>query len=358
MSHLTKVPGVGVGMLVLALAGTAAADSKAQSPEETLTKAKLDTDLGNYDEAAKSLAELAASPSAQAPLRAEALVRLGAARQGAGDARGSLEAFARVFREHGDDEAAVRLLVHTVGGVIPGADRWAETWRRLQLGVDVSDAERPRAFVRWPTAPWAPRQLLDPEEQKVVRFVRPARPIYAGDLISLDFQNGDLGDIFRLFADISGLNVVVNPGVRGVVTFRASKQPWDDLLDRMMSANGLAYLLKGPVLHIGKAEDLGPASQRFSGRPIDLDFNDVDLVQAFREIAELANKHPLPPGFQAQGGRLRVEVAPKVAGRVTLRLVGVPWDQAFDLLARVNGLRWKRQGDVLTVGLPQDLQGG
>ena len=351
MRHATIM---GVGTLVLAFLGTAGADTSAQSPEEQLTKAKLDTDLGNYEEAARGLAELVASPSAPMPLRAEALVRLGAAREAAGDAKGSLEAFARVVHEHGDDEAAMRLLVHTVGGVVPGADRWAESWRRLQLGVDVTDPEQPRAFVRWPTAPCATRQLRDPEDQKVVRFVRPARPLYTGELISLDFQDGDLGDTFRLFADITGLNVVVNPGVRGTVTFRATKQPWDDLLDRMMSANGLAYQRKGPVLHIGRPEDLGPASQKFSGRPIDLDFNDVDLVQAFREIADLAEKHPLPPGFQVQGGPLRVEVTPKAGGRVTLRLVGVPWDQAFDLLARVNGLRWERRGDVLGVGFPQD----
>jgi type IV pilus assembly protein PilQ len=134
----------------------------------------------------------------------------------------------------------VRLLVNSVGGVIPGEDRWAKVWRRLQLGVDVTDPEKPRAFVRWPTAPWAPRQLRDPEDQKVVRFVRPARPLYTGNLISLDFKDGDLGDIFRLLADITGLNVVVNPGVRGTVTIRATKRPWDDVLDRMMSANGLA----------------------------------------------------------------------------------------------------------------------
>jgi hypothetical protein len=349
---------LGTGVLMVALVGTARGETKAESPAEKLTKAKLDTDLGHYEEAARGLVEVADSSSAPPALRAEALVRLGAVREARGDARGSLEAFARVAREHEDDEAAMRLLVHTVGGVIPGPDRWDEAWRSLQLGVDVTDPERPRAFVRWPTAPWAPRQLRDPEDQKVVRFVRPGRPLYQGGPVSLRFQDGDLGDVFRLFADISGLNVVVNPGVRGTVTFEATNQPWDDLLDRMLSANGLTYQWKGPVLHIGKPEHLGPASRQFSGRPIDIDFKDMDLIQAFREIVGLAQKHVPPPGFQAQGSSLRVEVAPQVAGRVTLRLVRVPWDQAFDLLARVNGLRWKRRGDVLTVSRPQDILGG
>jgi type II secretory pathway component HofQ len=111
---------------------------------------------------------------------------------------------------------------------------------------------------------------------------------------------------------------------------------------------------RGHPAHIGKAEELGPPSQTFSGRPIDLDLQDVDLVQAFGEIAERANKHPRPPGFQTQSGRLRVETAPQVAGRVTLRLTQVPWDQAFDLLARVNGFRWKRVQDVLFVSFPEE----
>ena len=46
-----------------------------------------------------------------------------------------------------------------------------------------------------------------------------------GTPISLDFKDGDLQDIFRLFADISGLNVVVNPGVRGPAFLRCPCGP-------------------------------------------------------------------------------------------------------------------------------------
>ena len=41
--------------------------------------------------------------------------------------------------------------------------------------------------------------------------------------ISLDFKDGNLQDIFRLFADISGLNVVVNPGVQGIRHLQADE---------------------------------------------------------------------------------------------------------------------------------------
>ena len=43
--------------------------------------------------------------------------------------------------------------------------------------------------------------------------LNPGDQRFTGHPISLDFKDGDLQDIFRLFADISGLNIVVNPGV-------------------------------------------------------------------------------------------------------------------------------------------------
>jgi hypothetical protein len=78
---------------------------------------------------------------------------------------------------------------------------------------------------------------------------------YTGHAISLDFKDGQLADVFRLFADISGLNVVVNPGIRGKVTLRFNEIPWDQALDLILMANGLTYLLEGNVLRIGRISD-------------------------------------------------------------------------------------------------------
>src|SRR6185503_13277487 len=68
----------------------------------------------------------------------------------------------------------------------------------------------------------APVPGPDPQQQSVLTEGPPTaaaatvpsgEKVYTGHPISLDFKDGDLQDIFRLFADISGLNVVVNPGV-------------------------------------------------------------------------------------------------------------------------------------------------
>jgi type IV pilus secretin PilQ/predicted competence protein len=80
--------------------------------------------------------------------------------------------------------------------------------------------------------------------------------LYTGHPISLDFKDGDLQDIFRLFADISGMNVVVNPGVSGKVTLKLNEVPWDQALDLILKANGLGHTIEGNVIRIAKLSDL------------------------------------------------------------------------------------------------------
>jgi type IV pilus assembly protein PilQ len=82
------------------------------------------------------------------------------------------------------------------------------------------------------------------------------QPKFTGHLISLDFKDGDLQDIFRLFADISGMNVVVNPGVSGKVTLKLVEIPWDQALDLILKTNGLGKTIDGNVIRIARLSDL------------------------------------------------------------------------------------------------------
>ena len=80
-----------------------------------------------------------------------------------------------------------------------------------------------------------------------------------GDLgtpISLDFKDGDLQDIFRLFSDISGLNVVVNPGVTGKVTLKLNEVPWGRALELILKTNSLGCVLEDNVIRIARLTDL------------------------------------------------------------------------------------------------------
>jgi type IV pilus assembly protein PilQ len=79
---------------------------------------------------------------------------------------------------------------------------------------------------------------------------------YTGELISLDFKDGDIQDIFRLFADISGLNIVVQPGVTGRITLKLVEVPWDQALELILKTNKLGYAVEGNVIRIAPLAEL------------------------------------------------------------------------------------------------------
>jgi type IV pilus assembly protein PilQ len=73
---------------------------------------------------------------------------------------------------------------------------------------------------------------------------------YSGEPISVNFKDVDLKDFFRLIHEISGLNVVVDPTVRGTVTIVLDDVPWDQALDIVLRNNALDKQVEGNVLRI------------------------------------------------------------------------------------------------------------
>ncbi len=74
--------------------------------------------------------------------------------------------------------------------------------------------------------------------------------------ISLDFKEQDIQDIFRLFSDISGNSVVVNPGVSGKLTLKLNEVPWDQALSLILKTQGLGCTVDNGVIRIAKLADL------------------------------------------------------------------------------------------------------
>jgi type IV pilus secretin PilQ/predicted competence protein len=121
--------------------------------------------------------------------------------------------------------------------------------------------------VRLDSPPMLPVPVAAPDPQTASgetftpRTVGPGEKKYTGEPITLDFKDGDLQDVFRLFADISGLNVVVNPGVSGKVTLKLNEVPWDQALDLILKTNGLGYTLEDNVIRIARLQDLQKEEQ-------------------------------------------------------------------------------------------------
>jgi len=78
----------------------------------------------------------------------------------------------------------------------------------------------------------------------------PTTRSYSGTPVSLDFQQADLKSVLRVFSEISGLNVVIDPSVAGTVDVALKDVPWDQALDIILRANQLGYLVDGTVVRI------------------------------------------------------------------------------------------------------------
>jgi type IV pilus assembly protein PilQ len=75
--------------------------------------------------------------------------------------------------------------------------------------------------------------------------------------------------------------------------------------------------------------------KRYTGRKLSLDFKDADIKNILRLIAEVSN--------------LNIIAGEDVKGKVTIRLVDVPWDQALDIILQSNDLGKVRIGNVIRV---------
>ena len=98
------------------------------------------------------------------------------------------------------------------------------------------------------SAPVSPASVISQESQA------PGGPKYTGAPISVNLKNVDLQDFFRLIHEISGLNVVVDPGVKGTLTLVLDNVPWDQALDIVLQNNDLDKQLDGNVLRIATKE--------------------------------------------------------------------------------------------------------
>jgi type IV pilus assembly protein PilQ len=79
---------------------------------------------------------------------------------------------------------------------------------------------------------------------------------FTGEPISIIFQDMDLKAVFRIIQEISGLNVVLDPAVKGTVSIYLNDVPWDQALSIVLQNNGLDCQLQGNVLRIATLDTL------------------------------------------------------------------------------------------------------
>jgi len=76
-------------------------------------------------------------------------------------------------------------------------------------------------------------------------------------------------------------------------------------------------------------------TERFTGKRISLDFQEAEISSVLRLIADVSG--------------LNMVVGEAVKAKVTLKLLNVPWDQALDLILKLNNLGQIREGNILWI---------
>jgi type IV pilus assembly protein PilQ len=84
-----------------------------------------------------------------------------------------------------------------------------------------------------------------------------------------------------------------------------------------------------------KPTEVSNQEVQFTGEPITLTLKDADIKDVLRTFSALT--------------QLNIVLDPGVSGSVTVELRDVPWDQALDLILRINGLDYVLENNVLRV---------
>jgi len=145
----------------------------------------------------------------------------------------------------------------------------------LRRKIDVTDFGTPVQMVTTTQTGDRVRMVVEPRgnwehsayqsDNQFVLEVRPQKidpnkltqgPGFAGDKLSLNFQNIEVRALLQVIADFTNFNVVTSDTVTGSVTLRLKDVPWDQALDIIMQAKGLGLKKSGNVLWIAPKDEL------------------------------------------------------------------------------------------------------
>jgi type IV pilus assembly protein PilQ len=145
----------------------------------------------------------------------------------------------------------------------------------LRRRLDVTDFGTPVQVVSATQAGDRVRLVVDPRgswehsayqtDNQFVLEVRPMKvdpnkltqgPGYAGEKLSLNFQNIEVRALLQVIADFTNFNVVTSDTVTGSVTLRLKDVPWDQALDIILQSKGLGVRKSGNVLWIAPKDEL------------------------------------------------------------------------------------------------------
>lgn len=159
-----------------------------------------------------------------------------------------------------------------------------------------------------------------------------------GEKLELQFNNTDIMNELLYVMDVVDFNTPVK-SIESYKTENSTKFIIEPLTAYTYNYYQLDNLFTLTVAPVGESED--DVSDQYAGQPISLNFQDIPVRTVLQIIADYN-------GFN-------LVTTDSVTGNITLRLDGVPWDQALDIILKVKGLGKRVEGRILMIAPAEEL---
>jgi len=142
--------------------------------------------------------------------------------------------------------------------------------------------------------------VLEVRPQKVDPNKLTQGPGYAGEKLSLNFQNIEVRALLQVIADFTNFNVVTSDTVTGNVTLRLKDVPWDQALDIILQAKGLGLRKSGNVIWIAPKDELAAKEKVDLESKAQISALEPVRTQSFQ--LNYAKAEEIAKGLSGQGG--------------------------------------------------------
>ena len=129
----------------------------------------------------------------------------------------------------------------------------ARTTRKRAAAEDTALLEAAETLAVQQERDAQPRDISNPFES---RAIGQTERQYTGEPLTLNLKDADIKDTLQKFSELTNLNIVLDPDVRGTVTVSLTDIPWDQALELILKINGLGYVLEGNVMRIAGTQKL------------------------------------------------------------------------------------------------------
>jgi len=98
--------------------------------------------------------------------------------------------------------------------------------------------------------------------KKEIKVEKKEGKVYSGQKITADFQDANIRSVFRLIAEVSGLNIVAGEDVKGLITMQLKEVPWDQALETILDVHALGTKTQGNVIVVMPVDKMKKAEEQ------------------------------------------------------------------------------------------------